>query len=882
MEEQNMGDQTKNEIEMQTGTASENRDQKQTKKQKTGLWNSRKFQNAACMFGLLLMVLSIVCAWLFVITMDVDEEVCSYGIGNVIEEAMTTPAYTDSWLFEDTLMEEAETLAGAAHARALFETDGVFDENKTIDLAYAAMLYGDSAAETGITYRVGDLINWKDWEFQTIGLIRPQFDAVLAKKEEDPDAFSSWDELNQILMSSVDTGYAVNYPQKECVYSEKVFPTDGRSLYVHADDLDTLAVYTEYLERLIRFVRGMYDNYGRLNAQEGNIGLARVNPSAGLIYCDIDDYTGVRTGSVTEINAALYDHVAQKEYGIVHHYGTGTIHTGKTDISFNEEALCRALGLREGERLYLVLDADFTRHDSLWRMGEWYQVVKNVAAGVIAAFLIGFVLFVTAFVRRTMLEGRELPLQEPQELPQQKPRLIDRWFTIIPLAAIVALVLCAALPIILMLQLAEWYWSYYEIGNSVGIYLCGGGIIAVSVISVFVLASLILYCYLELVNRLKKHTLYRKSLLRFALCLIKRVVLWIVGWMKKIFVWIGGRIGKLVRAVDGKVKWVVGYLLFLFVNLIGILIGVDGAAPLVVLLAIADLLVGAAVLMYFKEQDVLRKHMEATVQGNRGEALAAERFHGANQKTAELINDMDSGISRAVEKSMKDERMRTELIANVSHDIRTPLTSIINYVDLLKKEPMESEKAQQYLAVLDEKSARLKQLTEDLVEASRITSGNVSVENVRMSAAELVQQIAAEYEEKFQQKELTLVLNMPEDGTDDSFIGDSRYVWRVLSNLFNNLYKYAMPHTRVYFSMYRTPTPTFCMELKNISEYPLNISPEELTERFVRGDSSRGTEGNGLGLSIAQSLMNVMHGSLEIVIDGDLFKVILNFPVHAS
>ena len=148
-----------------------------------------------------------------------------------------------------------------------------------------------------------------------------------------------------------------------------------------------------------------------------------------------------------------------------------------------------------------------------------------------------------------------------------------------------------------------------------------------------------------------------------------------------------------------------------------------------------------------------------------------------------------------------------------------------------------------------------------------------------MGAAELLQQIMAEYEEKFKQKELTLILKAPENEAEDSFIGDSRYVWRVLSNLFSNLYKYAMPHTRVYFSMYRTPAPTFCMELKNISEYPLNISPEELTERFVRGDSSRGTEGNGLGLSIAQSLMNVMHGSLEIMIDGDLFKVILHFPV---
>ncbi|MBD5482863.1 MAG: hypothetical protein HDR15_10160 [Lachnospiraceae bacterium] len=824
---------------------------------KIGFWNSRKFQNVVFMTGLLIMTVSIVGALLFLFTMDIDDELSYYGLESVLEETMMTSDYTDSWLFEDAYINEAVTQAEAAHARALFETDGKFDENKTIDLAYVSMLRGETA--TGITYRLGDLLRVRNTNIETRWLIKPQFDAVLDRKKEDQAALSSWEELNEILMSSMTTGYGANYPQKRCVYFEEVFPTDGESLYVHVDDLDTLAAYTEYLEELIPFVRGMYDKYARAAEEPGNIGIALACPSIGLTYCSFADYEGVREGSYAEISEALYDYVAQKEHGVVYHCGAGTILGGNVDISLFEE-LGRVIGLHEGDRLYLVLDAEFSQNDSLRRMKDWYETIKITAERLIAVFIIGMILFLIGFVRRTMLEGRS---------QTQKPRLIDGWFTSILLAVIGLMLVSAIIPLELLKVLGEWYWDYYDSGNTVGIYMNGGGILLVSVLSVFVIASVVSYCFFELVNRLKKRTIYKKSLLRFVLCKCRKAVLWIFRCMQK-----------LLMLVDGKIKWAAGYVLFLIVNLIAVLFAANEqwAAP-IVLLAIADLFIGALVIAYFREQDKLREHMEATVQGSRGEPLAADRFHGKNKKTAELINDMDTGISRAVEKSMKDERMRTELIANVSHDIRTPLTSIINYVDLLKKEPIESENAQKYLDVLDEKSARLKQLTEDLVEASRITSGNVSVENVRLSAEELVQQIAAEYEEKFKQKELTLVLHLPEEQADDSFIGDSRYVWRVLSNLFSNLYKYAMPHTRVYFSMYRTPTPTFCMELKNISEYPLNISPEELTERFVRGDASRGTEGNGLGLSIAQSLMNVMHGSLEILIDGDLFKVLLHFPV---
>lgn len=830
------------------------RKEKTGSKRKNAFWYSRRFQNIACIVGALLIVLSIMGEMLLLGVMDTDGDFYSYGIGDVLDDVMTTSGYTDSQLYEDAFLQEVSTLAEEAHARELFETDGRYDEDRTIDLAYVSMLHEGGSA-TGITYRIGDLIRWKRSEFQTQWLIPQQFDAVYEIKQKDPYAIATNDDLYAILMNA--SGIMV---QKECVYYEHALPTDGESLYIHAGDLETLSEYTSYLRELLMYVAGMYSYYADQSGMQSNLGIAVVNPSVGLVYSNLNGEEVALDGSADELNRILYDYVTQKEYHAVHHFRTGTISVGKTDIPLFEEVVCKQIGLHEGDRLYITLDGDFSQKDLLWRMGNWYGLIKNLTAGMLAAFVAGACLFLTAFVRRTMLEGRE----------EGNPRLIGRWFTILLPAVLIPLTAAVYIAWHLLELLAEWYWEYYEIGNEAGIYVSGGGMFVLVAVTVGVVGSFGLYFYLEIVSRIKKRMLYKKSLLRFILC-----------YLKKAGVWIFGKLKSLMGIVDGKIKWAAGYLAFLFVNLTGVLIGADGYAFLIVLLAIADLAVGAAVLAYFKEQDALRNHMEKTVQGSSGEPLLAERFHGRNRRTAELINDMDLGISRAVEKSIKDERMRTELIANVSHDIRTPLTSIINYVDLLKKEPIESENAQKYLQVLDEKSARLKQLTEDLVEASRITSGNVSADLVRMSAAELVQQAAAEYEEKFRQRDLTLVLSLPKESSEDSFIGDSRYVWRVLSNLFSNVCKYAMPQTRVYLSMYRMPAPVFRMELKNISEYPLNIPPEELTERFVRGDLSRGTEGNGLGLSIAQSLMNVMHGTLEIVIDGDLFKVVLDFPVQA-
>ena len=246
---------------------------------------------------------------------------------------------------------------------------------------------------------------------------------------------------------------------------------------------------------------------------------------------------------------------------------------------------------------------------------------------------------------------------------------------------------------------------------------------------------------------------------------------------------------------------------------------------------------------------------------------------GAFKSFAGDLNDLAGVAVVAAQKQLKSERMKTELITNVSHDIKTPLTSIINYVDLLQK-PHTPEEEKTYLEVLNRQSQRLKKLIEDLIEASKASTGNLAVHLEKLEAGVSVVQIVGEFEDKLNAADLTLLIQKPE--TPVYVMADGRHFWRVIDNLMNNICKYAQPGTRVYVDL-RENGGQVELIFRNTSRYPLNISSEELMERFVRGDESRNTEGSGLGISIAKSLMELMGGSFMLYVDGDLFKVVLGF-----
>lgn len=277
----------------------------------------------------------------------------------------------------------------------------------------------------------------------------------------------------------------------------------------------------------------------------------------------------------------------------------------------------------------------------------------------------------------------------------------------------------------------------------------------------------------------------------------------------------------------------------------------------------------------------LQEGSEALAEGNMNHKLDTSKMVLDFKEHGENLNRIGQGISKAVEARMKSEHMKTELITNVSHDIKTPLTSIINYADLLgheagKEEQLDKEKVAEYSEVLLRQSRRMKKLLEDLVEASKATTGSLEVNMEKCEVGVLLSQAVGEYEQRFTEKQLELITRQPEEPV--WVMADGRRLWRVFDNLLNNICKYAQENTRVYVTVEKKE-PHVEIIFRNMSKYALELTGEELEERFVRGDKSRHMEGNGLGLSIAKSLVELQNGSLEIVTDGDLFKVILRFPI---
>lgn len=320
-----------------------------------------------------------------------------------------------------------------------------------------------------------------------------------------------------------------------------------------------------------------------------------------------------------------------------------------------------------------------------------------------------------------------------------------------------------------------------------------------------------------------------------------------------------------------------GLAVFLGVNFLEVLIfvvfGVDYSKIMIVWFAekAVILFAGGEILIQMKRLQEGGKHI---AEGDLDYQINTERMLPALKEHAADLNRINEGVSKAVNEKMKSERFKTELITNVSHDIKTPLTSIINYVDLLEKEEIPNENAKEYLEVLERQSARLKKLIEDLIEASKASSGSLSVNLEKLEAGVFLVQTVGEFKEKTEKNKLDLQIKKPEEPI--YIMADGRHFWRVIDNLMNNICKYAQPETRVYINLEQTGEKVQ-ITFRNTSRYPLNISSEELMERFVRGDSSRNTEGNGLGLSIAGSLMELMHGKMQLFVDGDLFKVVLEF-----
>lgn len=344
----------------------------------------------------------------------------------------------------------------------------------------------------------------------------------------------------------------------------------------------------------------------------------------------------------------------------------------------------------------------------------------------------------------------------------------------------------------------------------------------------------------------------------------------IIRFLRKLWV----IVKKFVKMMEERISiFLLGAGIFVGISLVEliIIIGLSGSVGIIIPWLIEKIIIIPILMWILWCMKILEEGGEKLAEGDISYRVDVKNMRGIFKRHGENLNSISEGIKIAVEEQMKSERMKTEMITNVSHDIRTPLTSIVNYVDLLKKENLSPEIANTYVETLERQTERLKRLTEDVIEASKAASGAISVNLEPTDLKVLLTQVYGEYENKLESASLTPVMNIQDDLPQ--IMADGRLLWRVLNNIFGNICKYSLAGTRVYIEVYQKSQSQVEINIKNISRNELNVSGDELMERFVRGDQSRNTEGSGLGLSIAKSLMDCIEGSMNIKIDGDLFKV---------
>ncbi len=513
------------------------------------------------------------------------------------------------------------------------------------------------------------------------------------------------------------------------------------------------------------------------------------------------------------------------------------------------KSLVKDLGTTEDSFVYAVgIDTGYPIQDEYHDQDELYHKYAPQIRMMVVLGGISVILFLGIMVWLTVVAGRNNKDEELHLHP------FDRWKTEIAAAAVFIPWFFLTFMIV---NVTDYQLYREESGHSVYYYPSSldmmsnvSRIIVYGVIAV-ITCALFIIGFLSLVRRIKAGSLWKNSLVK-----------WFIGFLKTAF--------RNIHAV-----WQTVLLFGGFVLVHWMAIAAYGAGFFTLLMFAVELAGGIYLVQRAIGRQRIRKGIERIAGGEVDYKIPLDGLRGEQLMIADRVNTIGSGLDAAVEASMKNERLKTDLITNVSHDIKTPLTSIINYVDLLKRENFEDPKIKGYLDVLEAKAQRLKTLTEDVVEASKVSSGNITLEFMNINLVEMIQQTSGEFEEKFKNRNLTEILSLPEE--EAVIRVDGRRMWRVLENIYNNAAKYAMEGTRVYADLDIRDT-NVVFSLKNVSDQPLNINADELTERFIRGDVSRSTEGSGLGLSIAKTLTEMQGGKFELYLDGDLFRVTITFP----
>ena len=657
------------------------------------------------------------------------------------------------------------------------------------------------------------------------------------QKLETAAASDAWMAVYDSGKANAVTGL-VSAPVQEQTAGTDALPDDAAWVYT----FDDLAYYYTYYV-------AYYNHYQTLFGEDYSVEhrmVYRLGTEDG-IYTNEENIEQYLNGTVPTIGELYYGSAAYTVDTNVANVSRGYVDNLEKAVLATHDSFDLYVGVTR------LADTPHTQDDAFTIRENYFNKAQSLA-GIL--LIVGI-----ASVFCAVLSGFYLAASAGHEKDVEGVRLtwFDKWYTEVAAAVCVIVVPCCVMIEVGLIN--EFYWYGVDI-------LVGFGIVIGAVVCYFAA----LFSLASLARRIKAKTLWKNSLVRNGGS-------WLVKKGKRFAQ--GCRVVYQEREITTRV--IIAYLMVLAATVItGALVMItlfEGSMLILFFLLLFAGIHGGTLYMLLRERMEYKRITESVERIAGGELnykVDTAGMQSDNKRLAVAVNDVGNGLAEAIEKSIKDERMKTDLITNVSHDIKTPLTSIINYVDLLKREKIEDEKIQSYIEVLDNKSQRLKNLTDDLVEASKLSSGTVVLTMQEINLVELVNQANGEFTEKFAQKNLTIVPTLPDSPV--IIEADGRRIWRVLENLYNNVSKYAMENTRVYVAVV-PEEGRVAFVMKNISANPLNINADELTERFIRGDVSRSTEGSGLGLSIARSLTELMNGSFDIYLDGDLFRVTVAFPV---
>lgn len=776
-----------------------------------------------------------------------------------------TREYEDSLLFNNIYGNNTANVLKLVSERALLETNGEFDGDKPVDVtAYvnrASMLPGDYVTAV---YHLSDILKWGqsgiDVEVRQFTAEESQnfLNGATTYTHMNNNAVAGG--MNSYLNSQVEgntltftiSGNSVASSGVHNILVSRYQTIDGKNIENLVSNWDEYIYLCTNIQETIGEMSAIFKEYGQLlnyyQYQNSNVRyyISRTINGKTEVFTNVSELSGDTVGvDIGEIfrNYGKYTYYCPYELK----YETNT---KIKESVFKSLLQSYKYAFPDQTKIYIAVDTnnypcsdDFTYGKTNFTKYMPYRTQLYILCVLSAiTYVVIFIILFKVASRKRKVVTEDSAVPDPADsnyLYSEAVFLLGLALVVIPVIIFAVASFVMKISFIKMTQLSGFP---YFVGFAVMLADVG-----------------VMYVIYEYAGRIVNKTIWKHSFTRIVSFGVRDVI---------------------VNTTDNGnvfIRTWIPYLFFVVINLLLFNIGLAG----IVIAAFMDFLIGIYLYRQNTDRDRIIHVIENIKKGDVKAKVDTRDLHADNILLADAVNSIGEGIEKAVETSMKDEKLKADLITNVSHDIKTPLTSIINYIGLIKREKIDNPKVHEYVEVLDNKSLKLKQLIEDLLDASKISSGNISITLSKINFVELVNQNIGEFYEKFENAQLQPIFRSQEPAI--YIMADPRHLWRVIENLFSNACKYALPNTRVYMDMKildKENGKKVVFSVKNISARELDLDGDDLSERFIRGDESRTTEGSGLGLSIAKNLTIAQGGDFRIKLDGDLFKVMLTFDLE--